>query len=733
MASTTLSPPQLQALFDILNHHESYHEVEGFKSSQSLRDFGYPLNSTPDFERGTSAVYQSRSTSPLVQLLVTRCLLTFPGMSDLPPDFWPYNVQSIITRLCEGNLSESYDKSRLGIRKTLATGGSVILEALTRGLLGGVPDRGDKISLKDRRYDMTQAAELQRAWDDCMQGLVYGDLADDMFDYFTKTADLEAHSAAVSAASEYAILHLASLLHHVFVLSGEGQYLLGLIEGVVKLIPFGSVRTVLRIGNAATMINGIIKLFLAKMSIGAMMNMIGLSAGDADGGMNMLQRILSLVMDWDAGDFRKQASKIESAKDAPSQQHLALLKEYLSLPIETQRAMRELSTATQKSIVAVILDASDPSLASSLTAAQHARCMEWLSAMLSVRDREQGIEVLCNSSPDHFTTAVRALVNAYEPFIRSIHASVDLSKHVTAAETFMADFIETAKPKVEKKQWFSMYSSKAPGEEVQPPSVEDFASLLQRNKGLLYAYCHAFAKGCPDLVELMRGWAKTSLAEFKQASGSTISDGAGAMNNRLQDLYSQVPAEVQQDVLKKLDEHSAYLSRLDDFSTSRMQCILHGLAGRDGKVEQKPEKSRVGRSTKTAPPTTQTRCAPSMSGPGVYILRWDALLDETLITPATVNGAVRYGKDVKGENGRPKSEDGKSSWDISAIIGEEGKQLPNAPDVGIVVQELGGKFRALVVDEVGKVEPTTDEKRGFVVQKTSVGLKNGLEALPATA
>lgn len=290
MSSTRLSPPQLQALFDILNHHESYHEVEGFKSSQNLRGFGYPLSSVQDTQRGTRPIYQSRSTSPLVQLLVTRCLLTFPGLGDLPPDFWPYDVQGIISKLCEANLSESYDKSRLGIRKTLATGGSIILEALMRGLLEGVPDRSNDMPLKDRCYDSTQAAELQRAWDDCMQELVHGNLADDVFDYFTKTADLEAHSAAVSAASDYAIMHLASLLHHVFVLSGEGQYLLGLIEGVVKLIPFSSVRAVLRVGNAATMINGIVKLFLAKMSIGAMMNMIGLSAGDADEGMNLLQR-----------------------------------------------------------------------------------------------------------------------------------------------------------------------------------------------------------------------------------------------------------------------------------------------------------------------------------------------------------------------------------------------------------------------------------------------------------
>lgn len=290
-AGANLTPAQLRALFDILNHNETYREAESFKDSRAIREYGYPFAEAEKLQRNASSnpTYHPRSSSPLLQLVLTRCILKVPGMSDLPPDFWPYNFQGIMANLAEANLSESYDKGTLGTRKTLATGASVIHEALTRGLLAGVPQSANTTPLKDRTYDVTQASELDRAWDECVQQLIHGGLADELFDHFMTTPDIEAHSPAVAAATEYSILHLATLLHHVFVLSAEGQYLLKLIENVFKLIPFSLVRQTLRIGNAATMIQGMTRVFLAKMSLGAMTNWMGLTSG-ADDGMNLLQR-----------------------------------------------------------------------------------------------------------------------------------------------------------------------------------------------------------------------------------------------------------------------------------------------------------------------------------------------------------------------------------------------------------------------------------------------------------
>ena len=49
------------------------------------------------------------------------------------------------------------------------------------------------------------------------------------------------------------------------------------------------IKQTLRIGNAATMLNGMVRLLLAKMGVGALSNWVGLTQ-NADDGMNLLQR-----------------------------------------------------------------------------------------------------------------------------------------------------------------------------------------------------------------------------------------------------------------------------------------------------------------------------------------------------------------------------------------------------------------------------------------------------------
>ncbi len=81
----------------------------------------------------------------------------------------------------------------------------------------------------------------------------------------------------------------ASFVHHVFVLSPDGQYLLRLLSNVNKLVPYMAIKQTLRVGNAATMINGMVKLILTKLSVTAFTNWIGLS-NNADDGMNLMQQ-----------------------------------------------------------------------------------------------------------------------------------------------------------------------------------------------------------------------------------------------------------------------------------------------------------------------------------------------------------------------------------------------------------------------------------------------------------
>lgn len=259
MSSTSdLTPQQTHALFDILSHHETYAEIEGFRFPDAVTSYGYPFRpvtvlplgksstttpagtapSTPrvrtpippeDGQGGKGSSLQSsndnqggeatadeafRSSSPLLQTLLTRFVLPLPGIRDLPRDFWAVRVQGLLSRLGEAELSESYDKGALGTRKTLATGASAVLEMLGRGALGGVrrtekmrqsgeATREDK---KAQKYDCSKAEELERAWDDVVDDLVYGSLMDEMFDHLAETDDLEGYSPAVQAAAEYAII-----------------------------------------------------------------------------------------------------------------------------------------------------------------------------------------------------------------------------------------------------------------------------------------------------------------------------------------------------------------------------------------------------------------------------------------------------------------------------------------------------------------------------------------------
>lgn len=288
---TPLTAAQLNALFDMLNHNETYREAESFKHNHAIREYGYPFTTAPSPQTNDPPAHALDSSSPLLQLLLTKCILTVPGVSDLPAGFWSTNFQGIMSNLADANLSESYDRSTLGTRKTLATGASVIHGALTRGLLAGVP-KGERIDLKKANYDQTQATEYERAWKECIHEAVHGTLVDDMFDHCAATADFEGHSPAVSTAVDYGILHIASLLHHVFVASPEGLYLLKLLENAYKLVPFSVIRSTLRIGNAATMLSGMLRVFLAKMGVGAVTNWFGITTG-ADDGMNLLQRYVT--------------------------------------------------------------------------------------------------------------------------------------------------------------------------------------------------------------------------------------------------------------------------------------------------------------------------------------------------------------------------------------------------------------------------------------------------------
>jgi hypothetical protein len=435
-------------------------------------------------------------------------------------------------------------------------------------------------------------------------------------------------------------------------MSPDGQYLLRLLENIHRLIPYTLVRQTLRVGNAATMVNGMVRLVLAKLSVTAVTNWIGLTNNSNDG-MNLMQQIISTVMAWDTTEFQKRAQKLESSRDAPNKEVFKAIKNHVYASRDKHDAARNLSLQESKSIICVILETADPSVDTNLSEHEHGIAMEFYSTYLSIRDREELTKILCKMQPDYLTSAVRDSVSAFDPIIRGVHNAVDLSGTVSDAESFLTDLIKISKPKKangsgSRSRAGSRENSRsnspnagtpaivtdAPGN-INLPTVEDYVQLLRKHMPSSHKFFHQICKNAPDLANEYRDYAKSILAEFRVDDAAKAAEqkgegGAGNMTAPLQSLFETLPSPKQDELKKLLDQHEKHLKNLKSTSQTRLKEILASTHPQDG---SKP------------PPTAKG----TNHGPGMYLSRWHSLLDSTYITPATLNGPVRRGWEVKGE------------------------------------------------------------------------------------
>ena len=81
-----------------------------------------------------------------------------------------------------------------------------------RGITGGVKPTGEykdgdeKEKRVEKAYDFSSVEDLEAAWDQCVQDLVYGDLMDQMFDHLASTPDFEGYSQQVAASTKYSVI-----------------------------------------------------------------------------------------------------------------------------------------------------------------------------------------------------------------------------------------------------------------------------------------------------------------------------------------------------------------------------------------------------------------------------------------------------------------------------------------------------------------------------------------------
>ena len=101
--SSGLTPEQTNALFDILTHRETYAEIEDFKVPGAIHKYGPPFQDD-----------KSTSTSPVLQLLLSKFVLKLPGLRDVSPRFWKVQVEDLIQELSQAELRRNPRRSAPG-------------------------------------------------------------------------------------------------------------------------------------------------------------------------------------------------------------------------------------------------------------------------------------------------------------------------------------------------------------------------------------------------------------------------------------------------------------------------------------------------------------------------------------------------------------------------------------------------------------------------------------------
>lgn len=152
-----------------------------------------------------------------------------------------------------------------------------------RGVLGGLPRKNQSTYPKDARecsYDPHNPTDVQNAWSDFLQGLVYGNYVEDLIASVEKTDNLQDLPSLYQAAHSFASATLASFLHYLFTRSPCAQSTVSLISRIHNLLPYSLVGVSTQVANAATMISGVLKIFLSRNPLGY----VGIGSGN-----NLLQ------------------------------------------------------------------------------------------------------------------------------------------------------------------------------------------------------------------------------------------------------------------------------------------------------------------------------------------------------------------------------------------------------------------------------------------------------------
>lgn len=665
MTSQPLTPIQAHALLDILTHHEAYQEIRDLRKPGALAHSGPPFKTVSDENR-----------TPLLHALFSHFLVPLPGLRDVSLDFYQAKCQQIIEEFAQADLSESYETGYIGIRKTLATAGAALIEAPARGYYGGFAKK--EPTRTDGKYHASKPEDIVAAFQDFLQGIAYGNLAEELIAQIAKSDKLEDQSPMLQAAHEYILIIMASFLHYILIITPEGQTMLTMLKQANALIPYAAIRQALKIGNVATMINAVMKIILTKMTINSVTSFFRLT-NPSDAGWNLLQTIIWTVINWDTNPLKQRALDIERSTEAPTKAQLQLLKTYVEeKDREEHRKCRIQSLGKSEPIVQTIMEEYG---GDELNEKQVPLALDYLSIQVSLRDRKKIVDILCSRQPDLLTQAVREAVAAYDPVIRGLHNAVDLSATIGDVQAFMDDLLAFAPS----------------GKTASTASAGDFVRLLRKHQSSVHKFLHQLCKNGPELI----GWYKEYIQDCAQHfrtddnEETTEGSGAGKLNTPLNEMVSKLPEKQKAQVLAECDAYAIYLSDLAKASEADMK--FEPLKN----PELASKRFKGIKSSRSSTPKTSRESSPVRSepGPGMFLRRWQAYVNETVITPARPNGPMRYGSDHEVISaGRVAN--------ISSITATKTKiadivEVKAAPSCAKTVEFLGRGFRE-VLQEVGK-------------------------------
>ena len=277
----------------------------------------------------------------------------------------------------------------------------------------------------------------------------------------------------------------------------------------------------------------------------------------------------------------------------------------------------------------------------------HSTLLTYLSNLLSVRDRTTIADALANTTPDLLSTAVRDMVDAWEPILRTLHQNLDIRVYMENSQQFMDDFLTCAKIKEGKPA----------------PTVGEFAAMLNRQRPWLFEWLQSAGAKCPELAQEFRQWAKSSARMCMRSKQEQ------EFCDQVTKLWEGLAETRRAEIGGVLDKHADRLDSMKQSSRIRLQKVVDSMGSStvtdalatapsssiSSGANTAPTLSRtmkrlgLSRSNTMATPTpSSTTTTP---GPGVFLLKAQALLDETPITSGTPLGHPRRGKDVADNGG----------------------------------------------------------------------------------